>query len=230
MAQVCDQFSPLHIETLGINTTQSPSGQDDVGDEQWLELIRPFCGARDFHVAGVHANDILCALRPAHWHTTGTTLLPALRDLCVEHPIAMDGAPWDAVLSFVTSRSLSNRPVRVTAPSYQCHICYASFGQQRELQHHLEREHGYQKACLYCDDFECVPGYNFLFPEHIKREHPEVTRNDALLSNPDLKRFRPSQINSLVNRHSSPRAPVTVALSARPISRDFDTGRDTSVA
>ncbi|KAH9077556.1 hypothetical protein EDB83DRAFT_2344312, partial [Lactarius deliciosus] len=226
MAQVCDQFSPFHIEDLGVNTIQSPSGQDDVDGEQWLELIRSFGGARDLRVAGVHAKDILCALRPTHWHTlaTDTTLLPTLRDLRVEKPIAMDGPSWDAVLSFTTSRSLSNRPVQVTAPSYQCHICGASFGQQRELRHHLEREHGYQKACLYCDDFQCVPGYNFLFPEHIKREHPEVARNDTFLSNPDLKRLRPSQINTLVNRHSSPRTPVTATLS----SRDSDTGRNTS--
>jgi hypothetical protein len=49
MAHVCDQFSPFlsRVEELSINTTQSPSGQDDVAGEQWQDLIRSFGSARD---------------------------------------------------------------------------------------------------------------------------------------------------------------------------------------
>ncbi|KAI9443729.1 hypothetical protein BJY52DRAFT_1316846, partial [Lactarius psammicola] len=81
MAQICDQFSPFlfRVNNLGINTTQSPSEQDDVGGEQWLELIRAFGGATDFRVADELATDILCALDPAD--EGHTNVLPALRQL-----------------------------------------------------------------------------------------------------------------------------------------------------
>ncbi|KAH8992924.1 hypothetical protein EDB92DRAFT_1855640, partial [Lactarius akahatsu] len=182
MAQVCDQFSPFlfRVSDLGINSTQSPSGQDDVDGEQWPELVHTFVGAEDFRVAGVHVKDILRALHPAsREHTAGTTtsMLPALRNLRVEEPIAMDGPSWDAVQSFITSRSLSGRPVQVNAPSYQCHICRASFGQEQIIKVHLREVHRYKMMCSYCGDFEFAPKNNHLFQEHLKNKHPEVVRN-----------------------------------------------------
>ncbi|KAH9020824.1 hypothetical protein EDB84DRAFT_1581002 [Lactarius hengduanensis] len=87
MTQVCDRFSPFlfRIENLGFNTAQLPSGQDGADGEQWLELVRSFGGARDFRVAGVHATDILCALRAAAGgHTTDTAMLTALCNLRVQ--------------------------------------------------------------------------------------------------------------------------------------------------
>ena len=77
MAQICDHFSPFlsNVQDLGIDTTQRSSGEDDVDDEQWLELIRAFDGAEDFRVVGELATDILRALHSAN--REHTTVLPA---------------------------------------------------------------------------------------------------------------------------------------------------------
>ncbi|KAH9059957.1 hypothetical protein EDB87DRAFT_1684214 [Lactarius vividus] len=114
MAQVCDQFSPFlfHINNLRIHATQSPSGQDVVDDEQWLELFRTFCGATDFRVANELVTAILRALGLADGRPA--TLLPSLRHLHIENPIAMDESSWGALLSFVTLRSRASYPIQVS--------------------------------------------------------------------------------------------------------------------
>ena len=107
MAQICEQFFPFLfcVRDVGINTTQSSSGQDGVGGDQWLELISAFGGAQDCHVAGEQVTEILCALCPADGlNMTDTAVLPALHILRVEKPIAMGGPSWEAVQSFVTTR------------------------------------------------------------------------------------------------------------------------------
>jgi len=209
MAQVCDQFSPFlfRVKNLGINTTRSSSEQDDVDGEQWLELVRSFGGARDFWVAGGLTTDILCALRPAEGeHTTYSTVLPALRNLRVQKPMAIDEPLWDAAQSFITSRRLSSHPVELQV---LCHICNTSFTQQQELKSHLVGKHAYRTVCSYCGDFECTPGHN-RFPGHLRSKHPEVARNDVLISDLSLIIFPPSQLDRLVNRHSSLRMPDIV--------------------
>jgi hypothetical protein len=218
MAQVCNQFYPflLRVEDLGINTTQTSSGQEDVDGEQWLELVRSFAGAKDVRLTGVHVTDILGALRLADQGDTAspTPALPALRNLRAEKIMEMHGSLWDAVQSFITPRSFSGRPIEFNAPSYQCHICHSSSGhwQQQGLKRHLVVQHAYQVVCSYCGDFECRSGDNDLFREHLENKHPEVTRNDALITNPFSRRF-PFFLELLVNRHSSLRAPKIVAPS-----------------
>jgi len=214
MAQVCDQFSPFlfRVSNLGIDTAQSSSasGQDDIGGELWPELISAFGGAEVFRVAGVHVPDILCALHPADGgHTTGTTALPALRNLCVEKPMEMHGPPWDAVQSFITLRMLSNRPVELTVPSYQCHICNIRL---QELKTHLVSMHTYRILCSYCGDFVCESAQTHRFPEHLRSKHPEVACNDALISGPVIYA---SELRQLVDRHSYVRAPDIVAFTRR---------------
>ncbi|KAH9016231.1 GATA zinc finger-domain-containing protein [Lactarius pseudohatsudake] len=83
MAQVCDQFSPFlfRVTELGIKLTRSSSRQDNVDDEQWLEVVHLFGGARDFWVtalAGVHVPDVLNALRVA-CANCGTSTTPLWR-------------------------------------------------------------------------------------------------------------------------------------------------------
>ena len=113
MAQVCDQFSPFlfRVEELSVSTTQSSSVQG----EQWLDLVRSFNGARDLRVGDKLTGDIICAL--GHADAGETTLLPSLRLLHIEQPVEMNAPSWDALLSFINSRSLSGRqaPVQVTA-------------------------------------------------------------------------------------------------------------------
>jgi hypothetical protein len=212
MAQVCDRLSPFlsHVTNLGLNTTQPLGGQDGVNGEQWLDLLRSFKfrGAKSFWVASELATDILCILGPAN--EGNTDMLPSLRHVRVQKPIAMDSPSWASVQSFITSRSIAGRPVEVKAPSYQCHICHGSSEDQQGLKRHLRDKYGYQILCSYCRDFEYMPGDMDLFREHLDSKHPEVARNDALISKPSLTPF---QLDILVNRHTSLRAPVIIAPS-----------------
>ena len=212
MTQVCDQFSPFlrHVTNLGIDTTQSSSEQNDVGSEQWLELVRLFGGAKDFRVAGVLATDILCALRQADGgHTTDTIVLTSLCNLRVQTPMPTDGSFWDAVQSFITSRLVFGCPVTLQVI---CHICDAHFTEEQGLETHLGIVHAYRIVCSYCDDFECWPRNPPLFREHLENKHPKIAFNDPLISRPRLARSHPSQLDHLVNRHTFLRAPDIVVL------------------
>ena len=212
MAQICDQISPFlfHVGDLGIDTVQPPDEQDDVDSGQWVDLLRSFkFGAgEDFWVDGELTADILCALGPAN--EGNTAMLPSLRHVRVQKLIAMGGPSWNSVQSFITSRSISGRPVEVYAPSYQCHICFYSSGKQHELKHHLRDKHGYQILCSYCGEFEYTPWQMSLFQKHLKSEHHQIVHNDALISKPKLTFF---QFFNLVNRHSSLCAPDVVSHS-----------------
>jgi hypothetical protein len=147
MAQVCDQFSSFlfRVEQLSLNTTLSSSGRDDVGGEHKLELVRPFYGTRDFRVADELTTDVFRGFGPINGGSI--TVFPALRHLRVEKPMAINEPSWDALQSFMTSRSLSGRPVEVHhMTSCQCHTCHASFPQwqerkrQQELKYQQELE------------------------------------------------------------------------------------------
>ena len=210
MAQVCDQISPFlsHVGDLVINTAQPPDEQVDVDGEQWVDLLRSFkFGAGEsFWVDGELRADILCALGPAN--EGNTAMLPSLRRVRVQKPIAMDGPSWNSVQSFITSRSISGRPVDVDAPSYECHICRRSSKEQHQLKHHLRDRHRYQILCSYCGEFECTPGQSDLFQEHLKSGHHQIVHDDALISMPSLQ--NPFLYAILVNQHSSLRAPDVV--------------------
>jgi hypothetical protein len=168
MAQVCEQFSPFlfRVNNIGINTTRSSSGQDNVDGAQWLEVVRSFGLARGFSVAGELTTDVLCALRPAdEGHTTDTTVtvLPALRNLRVQTTLRnlhvqktmpTDGSFWDTAQPFITSRRLSGRSVELQV---LCHLCNTSFTQQQELKNHFTDKHGVYRVCSYCGDFGFMP-------------------------------------------------------------------------
>ena len=206
MAQICDRISPFlfHVGDLGINTTRLSDGQDNLSVEPWLDLFRSFKfgSARRFWVAGELTTDILCVLGPAS--EGNTRMLPSLRHVRVQKSMMMDGPSWDSVQSFISKRSIPGRPIEVNAPSYQCHICHRSFKEQQELKRHLRDMYGYQILCFYCGKFECRPGRNDLFREHLESIHAEVARNDELISKASLT---PSQLVGLFNRHSTLRSP-----------------------
>ena len=207
MAQVCDQISPFlfHVLDVGIDTAQPLNGREDVNDEQWLDLLCSFkfSDATSFWVANELMTDILRAL--GHANEGNTAILPSLRHIRVQKPIEMDGPSWNSVQSFITSRSISGRPVQVDAPSYRCHHCYDIFDEQHKLKHHLRDKHRYQILCSYCGEFECMPGERSLFRAHLEDKHREVAREDSThISKPSLTPF---QIDGLVYRHSSLRAP-----------------------
>ena len=184
MAQVCDQFSPFlsRVTNVGINTTEPPSENNDVADEQWLVLLRSFGGACDISVAGKLVTEILRGL----CLNGNTSMLPSLRHLRVLEPMEMRGPSWDSVQSFNTARWISNRHVEVEVLSYQCHICRVSFQGQHghRLKDHLSDMHGYQIVCSYCDNFGLGSRHHlpnarlFLFLKHLKRKHLEIMLND----------------------------------------------------
>ena len=199
MAQVCDQVSPFlsHVSDLELISAQQLGWQGDRNGEQWLDLVRSFkfSGANWFSVPNELTTDILCVLGPAN--EGNAAMLPSLHRVVLKEPIAMHGPSWNSVQSFITSRSISGRPVEIYAPSYQCHICKGSSETHQELKIHL-RNHGYQILCSYCGEFECAPRQSNLFRSHLESKHPEITWNDSL------------QLGNLINRHSSLRAPEVV--------------------
>ena len=203
MTQVCHQFSPFlfRVAELSLNMTESSSGQNEVSGEQWLELIRSFNGARSFRVADQHTTDILGALGRAD--AGHTAVLPALRYLHVEDSMKMNGQSWDALLLFITSRSVSGRPVQANMALHQCNICHATFREKAGLERHLIDKHGYRGMCSYCADFECGRGFfdNGRFRQHLISKHFEVTRDDPLILKTSVT---PS---SLYRWHSTLRAP-----------------------
>ena len=215
MAQVCDHISPFlfRVSNLKIETAQPLVGRDDGNSVQWLDLLCSFkfSGALYFAVDGEvttdQATDILRALGPAN--EGNTTMLPSLRIFDINKHIEMVGPSWDSVQSFITSRSISGRPVCVHARSYQCHICHASgFSDGAPgLKRHLREKHGYQVLCSYCREFECTPGESYQFREHFHDRHPKIAHNDILISEPSLTI---DQMNDLVNWHTSLRAPDVV--------------------
>ncbi|KAH8996851.1 hypothetical protein EDB92DRAFT_1842313 [Lactarius akahatsu] len=214
MAQVCDQFSPFlfRVNNLHINTTQLSGGpgQNNLDGEQWLELVRSFGGAKDFCVDGKLVTDILRALGPADGeHITDETVLPALHNIRVQ-PMSIDVPLWDAAQPFLASRRLSDRPVEL---QFLCHICNTtfSFTEQQEFKTHLTDEHDYRIVCSYCSDFEWS-GYNDLFPEHLESKHPEVAHNEESFDT-YFGLFTPSQLGSLLSRHSFLCAPNEIPAS-----------------
>ena len=214
IAQVCDQVSPFlsPIIILEINTAQTLGGRDDGNGGQWLDLFCSFkfSGVRSFWMASDIPTDALYALRPAN--EGGTTPLPSLRHVRVQKPIEMHGPSWDSVQSFITSRWISGRHVEVRAPSYRCHICNGSSEEQQELKRHLRMNHGYQILCSYCCEFEYTAGERDLFLKHLESKHPEIARNDSLISK-QVSKPSLTQLDNLVDRHSSVRAPDVILSS-----------------
>ena len=63
ISQICEQLSPFtfRVEDLRLKEIQKPSRQDGIDREQWLKLIRPFRGAKDFYVDDKLVPEILFA-------------------------------------------------------------------------------------------------------------------------------------------------------------------------
>jgi hypothetical protein len=210
MAQILDQLTHISssVENLGIDTTEPPNEQDDVGGEQWPDLIRTFSGAKDFRVAsGLVPQIVLRALGQAGGDPA--IVLPELRHLHLMDPLTMNEPSWDTLLSFITSRSRSGCPVQVNVPIHQCHICHACFREEWVLKCHTVDEHAYRLVCSLCGDFECMPRYGHLFRDHLQRRHFKI----ALRSILSLRSFRSFGLETVLYRHTTLCAPDIVAPS-----------------
>ena len=99
MAQICTQFSSFvfGVQHLVFNTNDwsNVQVQDGVNGEQWPQLVRSFDSTRTLSIAGELATGLLRALRPAdEGYTTGTVVLPVLRNLRVQNPVLLDLPFW----------------------------------------------------------------------------------------------------------------------------------------
>ena len=112
MTQICNHFSRSlsHLKDLCFNSTQQPSGSDDMDREQWAGIFRAFNGAVVLRITGTLAADILRTLSL----TVGEpNVLPALRTLHVPELEKGPMALRQAAESFITSRCLSGHLVEV---------------------------------------------------------------------------------------------------------------------
>ena len=200
MAQICDQISPFlfGVQHLIFMTHDSPSRLVDANSEQWVQLVRLFTCARTLSITGVLATGLLRALRSADGgYTTDTTVLPALRALCIWEHMPLDWPLWDAAKSLVSSRGLSCNSID-SEFQVLCPICNTDFTPQ-QIRAHLVAQHAYERLCSYCYCFKVR--YIPYFQDHLRITHPEVTRNDKLISH-DSDTFTPIQIDTLADRHS----------------------------
>ena len=209
MVQVCDQFSPFlsNVQDLIFNMNDLSSGQDDVDNGQWLNLIRSFGATRTLSIAGEFTTRILCALRPAgERYTTDTTVLPALRSLRVRKLGPLDLPFWDAAQSLI-SQGLSGHPKELW---YECPNCVHPGFTSRGLRDHLEKKHAYEYVCSYCNDFQFTSPYSFPFYNHLRSKHPKIVPSAN-------KKFMPygeliAQLNPLecnIHQYSFMRKPQT---------------------
>jgi hypothetical protein len=170
------------------SSTQSPSEQDDIGGEQWLELVLPFRGTEDFCVANMHATNIIRALSEFSLaDRDNVTVLPALRYLRIKDAVATNDPMLDALQS---SQWLSSHLVEL---QLSCHICDSSPIQPHGFIKHFKDKHSHRTLCSYCGTFQ--PKHDRLFRKHLEDEHPEVVRKDPLISMPILT---PSQLHRLI--------------------------------
>ena len=165
MIQVCDRLSPFlsRVQNIRIDAIQSPSMQDSVGGEQWLEFFRLFSGAGDLWVTGVTSEsvkDIMSALsqtdgdRPA-----GTVVLPVLRNLHVGGIKSIDKPCWNAVRSCITSRLSSIHPLTLQVLCYRCN----TISTRRQASEHFKRsKQKFRVMCLHCEPERARPGHGDL--------------------------------------------------------------------
>lgn len=208
MTQVCDHFFLYSVGDLRINAARPSSGQDDMGGEQWLELIRLFGGARTFRVAGDLAPDIVRALRPAY--KVLETVLPSLRNLYVQDSGPLHAPLQEDMVSLVTWRRLSGCPISVgytqlsEPPVYLCLNCDIGFTQHQILSGHINDKPDARIRCHFCHRFTFSQGRPYLYQEHLRRRHPDVALPKYSIS--DRIRDYNSDLHGI--QHNYPFAPI----------------------
>jgi hypothetical protein len=114
LAQVCGTSFPQAlvpaVERLYIidEDMSELDWQDDIESSQWLELLYPFTGVKDFHIPGDFAPRIAPVLRELVEERVTELLFPALETLFLKeaHPSAIE--------HFVAARQLAGHPVSVS--------------------------------------------------------------------------------------------------------------------
>jgi hypothetical protein len=113
LVHVCRHLSELlsGVERFDIETSSHVSpwlDREEMDSSVWLELLRPFRGAKKVEVSGGFVSSIASALAGLTGEMA-RIFLPALRDLHLfDSP-----SPSSSIEPFVTARQLCNRPVTV---------------------------------------------------------------------------------------------------------------------
>ena len=112
LAQVCGWSYPRflipEVERLYITDTEpQPVLEDDIEDDQWLAVLRPFTSVKDLCLSWEIVTRIADSLGER-----GTEVLPALQNLFLEEPRPL-GAVKDAIDQFVAARQLAIQPIAV---------------------------------------------------------------------------------------------------------------------
>ena len=190
MTQICDHCFPFlsSIQDLRIVATKLPSVVDDVGGEQWLDLVRGFDGAEDFHVASELAADILHALCP--FDGGHITVLLSLQKLFIPGPVSTKiRKRLQDALELFTLRRRSGNPVQeypqvhvqecrpVSSPvmgRYVCKTCGSRHAHPQDLMRHVKDRHVPKNVCPFCGVFEWSQGRKYQYRKHLEISHPSL--------------------------------------------------------
>ncbi|KAI0275874.1 hypothetical protein BGY98DRAFT_989930 [Russula aff. rugulosa BPL654] len=99
------------VEHLYISDTVEPQPEleDDIEDDQWLEVLRPFTAVKDLYLS----REFVPRIADTFVGQGGTEVLPALQYLFLEEP-RPSGAVQEAIEQFVAARQLADQPVAVS--------------------------------------------------------------------------------------------------------------------
>jgi hypothetical protein len=99
------------VEHLYISDTVEPQPEleDDIEDDQWLEVLRPFTAVKDLYLS----REFVPRIADTFVGQGGTEVLPALQYLFLEEP-RPSGVVQEAIEQFVAARQLADQPVAVS--------------------------------------------------------------------------------------------------------------------
>ena len=117
IAQVCAKCLPplLTVENLQIVTKNPYSGldwNDDIEDDQWLELLRPFTAVKSIYLSEEFESGIASALQDLVGGRT-TEVIPSLQNISLTR-LESIGPFQEAIGQFIAARQLYEHPVTVT--------------------------------------------------------------------------------------------------------------------
>ena len=118
LEQICGssfpQFLIPAVEHLYIYDTvePNPDWEDDIENDQWLEVLRPFTAVKDLYLS----REFVPRIAPTLQELVGENVkevLPVLQNLFLEE-LHLSGIAHEAVGEFVAARQLANQPIAIS--------------------------------------------------------------------------------------------------------------------
>jgi hypothetical protein len=102
------------VEHLYIYDTVDPhpDWEDDIENDQWLEVLRPFTAVKDLYLS----REFVPRIAPTLQELAGENVkevLPALQNLFLEE-LHLSGTGQEAIEEFVAARQLANQPMAIS--------------------------------------------------------------------------------------------------------------------